>query len=517
LGSVLLKNERGVTPLKRISPFYRNSIYNIVGQLGVMLASIVAAKFIFSDLGGNELGVIYFGLFLQLALTELVSLGIVPSIVREIARADDSHNEYIKNLLQCSSFIFWIVYLLICICVYLLLPWIVTSWLNLDGLNQTAAVDALRILIIGSLLSIPSSSFVASLEGIQKMLYPNLVNVGTAILKNVGILLILLDGGSFLSIVWWISLSAIFRALILFSFVTRFFAPSFFIPVFHRYVLEKNWIYGLRMSSVSISAFINTQVERLIITKFLAISVLGYYSLALSVVQGVGIFSGAISRAAYPVFVELFKNDRSNELNSKYDLWQDVICFFSVPLIALIMFFNQTLFRFIFDATVSIQLQTLVHWLSLGIFFQISCFLPHTLAISCGQEKVITYLGWYNVIISFLGAYFGIKYFGLSGAGLGFLAARVFVIWYAIPKIADRILRRNWIDWSIHLLKIILVSFSTFGIFFIISVGANLDFLDILLCYFAGLILYLFGSWFAISQQLRDFLLGIYSGNKVKL
>ena len=494
---------------------YINSVYNIVGQLAVMLAGVIAAKFIFSDLGGSELGVVYFGLFLQLALTELVTLGIAPSITREIAKSENIRGGYIKHLLQCSSFILWVLYCLVCCGTYFFIPWIVDGWLNLGELDSNSVVDTLRVLIIGSLLSIPCVSFVASLEGIQKMIYPNLVNAGVAITKNVGILVILVSGGDLMSVVCWISVSAILRTLALLGCVARFFSWSFFVPRFHLHVLQKTWKYGLRMSSISIAAFINVQVEKVVITNFLAVAILGYYSLVLSIVQGLTIIAGSLSRAAYPVFVCLFNDDLHDEINDKYDLWQDLICFLSVPFIALLIFFNQILFGFIFDDIVSAQIEGLVYWLCLGVFFQIACFLPYFLAISCGQEKMVIRLGWYNVVITSLGAYFGIKFFGLGGAGLGYVAARIMVIFYSIPKITQRILNQSWVLWAKKLLQIVFVSCLSFGLLFILNQAEDFDFIGVLLCYIVALLLYFVFGWFLATQSFRDFFKNVYLGVRV--
>ena len=481
----------------------------MAGQFLNMLIAIVAAKYIYSKLGGTELGLIYFGLFIQLALTELLTLGIAPTITREMARSDQ-RSDYARDLLQFSSLLLWVLYGVFCCLLYSTLPFLANTWLMLDGVNSNLATEGFRTLLIGSLLFIPSLNLIAALDGIHKFLYSNVTNVIFAFIKNTGVLVIVTNNGDFINIATWISFSSIFRILMLYFFARRYFPLTFFLPNFHIYIVMKNWRYGLRMSSISIAAFINGQVERFIISKMLAIAVFGYYSVVLSVVMGVTIISGALSRTAYPIFVNLFEQRQIIDISKNYDIWQKIVCYTSIPFIAGIIYFNQEFFTFVFDGMISSQVRNLINWLCIGAFLHVSCFLPHAIAISCNEEKIASKVAFYNIFVTTAGAYFGIKFFGLDGAGLGYVASRVVVVFYAVPKILGRVLSKSWVVWLKDVSNVLVVSNLTFGCFWLFASVLDLGIASTLLCYMVAFILYCLISWYSLGKESKHHFENIY-------
>ena len=119
------------------------------------------------------------------------------------------------------------------------------------------------------------------------------------------------------------------------------------------------------------------------------------------------------------------------------------------------------------------------------------------------------------MVITSLGAYFGIKFFGLGGAGLGYVAARIMVILYSIPKITQRILNQSWVLWVKKLLQIVFVSCLSFGLLFILIQAEDFDFIGVLLCYIVALLLYFVIGWFLATQSFRDFFKNVYLGVRV--
>ena len=63
----------------------KNIVYNVGGQISLLLLSFVAVKFIFSDLGEDALGLIYFVMTINSLLAYVFEIGITTTTTREVS------------------------------------------------------------------------------------------------------------------------------------------------------------------------------------------------------------------------------------------------------------------------------------------------------------------------------------------------------------------------------------------------------------------------------------------------
>ncbi|KKK58026.1 hypothetical protein LCGC14_3048580, partial [marine sediment metagenome] len=96
-----------------ISRLSKNIIFNFTGQIMLLLLSLLTVKFIFKQLGGDALGIIYFTFMLNTLLCIVLEMGVNVTTVREVSSHAKNDSAYISDYLRTISMIFWCAFLLI--------------------------------------------------------------------------------------------------------------------------------------------------------------------------------------------------------------------------------------------------------------------------------------------------------------------------------------------------------------------------------------------------------------------
>lgn len=489
----------------KMSRLSKNIVYNLLGQVCLLILGFVSIKYIFRHLGEDALGILYFAFMLNSFLCAALGLGIEPLIVREVAYHIRDKKEYVQRLIKTAAFIFWVIFLCLSIALITLSPAIVEKWLNLKSMDHEIAVHMLRVLSVSILMTFPLSVYTATFKGLQRMGYPNFIQVAITLLQQGGIIVVIKTGGSLLSVSYWIATS---NALLLFVnmlFLARFIEINTLIPAFSADIVRKNIYWGSRMSLVSIMAFLHTQGDKLIISKLLPLSVLGYYSIAYSYVSKPLLYTASITDAAYPLFCELHKSGDEGRVSVYYRKIQDACCYGTLPIFGFILYYNQALFSYMFSEKIAegLLMPTLV--LCCALFLQTSFVTSYRLMLAMGEAGIIAKISSYNLIISLPAAFIAINYWGLTGAGVALLLSRCFVLFYGVPKISKKCLKQPVKAWYLHLMTSLLLFVMSYGIVLLILFSLEMRSLfSLTLGYLFSTIIYLVGAWFLIGIKTKE-------------
>ena len=113
----------------------RNITYSLLGQSILLVLSIVAVKYVYSHLGKDALGIIYFTAMMNAIFCAVLEMGFCATSVREVSAHFASDKRYIVALVRTLSLFFWSGYALLGLGVYLLAPVVVHRWIILESLD----------------------------------------------------------------------------------------------------------------------------------------------------------------------------------------------------------------------------------------------------------------------------------------------------------------------------------------------------------------------------------------------
>ena len=501
-----------------MSKLSKNIIYNTVGQGSLLIFSFIAVKYIFKQLGEDTLGIIYFTAMLNALLSSLAQMGISTTTVREISSHYRVEKEYIYNLIRTLSLFYWSFYFIIGILIYYYSPIIVDKWINLKTIDKETAVFMVKILGIASIIALPKSLYISLFRGIERMEFNNAIEVITTGIQQLGVIILLSFKATLYQVVYWYAACYYARILIYILFVVQFFSIKALIPGFSLSVIKRNLDFSVKMILSSIISRIYVHADRIIISKLLPISTLGYYSIAYnSCVKGRAL-AWNISVAAFPNLSSIQRRENHIILISQYRKLQDLICYGMIPIYGFIIFIFLPVFSYILTKEIAQSLLLPVVLLCLGFYMQNTGNIPHYFSLAVGKPEISLRLNLYVLIINLPLTFILIFYFGLTGAALSVISSRIISYSYGVPRICKECLKITPREWYAHVLRVFILSTLTYGIAWIVTlINGKFTFLALLTSYIVSTLAFLTGTFYMIGNELRTTMFSYFQSLKKRL
>jgi len=491
-----------------ISRLTKNITYSLCGQILIILLGFVSVKYIFGRLGADALGIIYFTVTLNTLLCRVLDMGICSTTVREVSAHINNEPDYVHDLIRTASLFYWGAFFFSGLAVYALSPILVQKWINLNEMDSGTAVYILRLLGIASLFAFQQSFYTSIFTGLQRMEFNNFIDVAIGILRQFGIILTLIMGGGLLPVVYWISACyglSIFLYLIV---LRRFFPLKALVPGYSSSVIKRNRKFALVMTLQTILGGIISQIDKVILSKFMPIGVFGYYTFAYGNVSKGELIADAISVAAYPSFAALYRSGDRKVLLTQYRKLHELLCFSTGPIFALIPFALLPLYSFMLNREAAKLLLVPTTLLCLGFYIRGAIRIQHTFAVASGKPEIAVKTNLLAVLTVTPTSISLIYYFGMTGAALSWILYNVFNALYAIPRIYKECIKIPVREWYFQMLKVLSLIVSVYGVaWFSLYLIDNYSLLSLTVAYLIATIIFLAASYKMIGQELRDQLL----------
>jgi O-antigen/teichoic acid export membrane protein len=480
----------------------RNVVFNLAGQCSTLLFAALAVKFVFRRLGDDAFGLIFFNLTLSATLLVALELGVTGSIVREVAAHHDDDPRYIHALVRTASTMYWALYALLLLAVIALAPFLVERWLHLHAIPAPSAIAALRILSAGSLLQLPQGLYASLLRGRQRMGLTNSIDVSMFALQQIGIVVILAARGSLPAVTVWLLVSSLFEVGVYMIAAARLFNWSGLMPGWSDEAFRRNRAYTARLASVSVTAMIHTQADKIVASRLFTVVNFGLYSFVSSICARTTVLSGAVASAALPSLSNLSLNGQTERLATQYRKLQDLLCLAMLPVLAGLVFASPLLFRFVFDPAVAERLLLPTVLLSVGYYMNATLTIPFIMCLASGRADIPART---NVVALFVVLPVTVTLvwkLGMVGGGLSWVVFHLFSYSYLVPRACDYCIHQRPSDWFLHVGRIAVAGIITFGMAWVL-LGGDSSILRTIASYFAGLVAYAFAVRVLIGPDLR--------------
>jgi O-antigen/teichoic acid export membrane protein len=514
------ENKSSGTILKRVfmSRVSKNIIYNILGQLLILIIGFVAIKYIFKQLGEDALGIIYFTAMLKGLLGAVLESGIGFATVREVSAHIDSEPRYINDFIRTFSLYYWAAFVLLAGLIFILAPVFIDKLVNLKTLDPATAIYVLRILGISSLLALPKSFYYSLFCGLQRMEFNNSIDIFTTALQQFGAILILVLKGNLFHVVYWFAGCYVLNIMIYLFLSARFFPREALVPGYFSYVIKRNLGFSSVLAGASLLVTIHMQADKFIVAKLLPIGILGYYGVAYSIASKGVLFSSAISQAVFPSFSAKFQEGDHTGLISQYNKQQDLLCFFVVPVFAAIPFASLPLFSYVLNADIAKLLFLPVTLLCAGFYMNSAITIPGVFLLAVGKPGISARMNFYALFAVLPVTALLIYYFGLIGAGFSWIFYHVFAYLYTIPKFCAESRIISAAKWYFYLMRIFILIAMTYGVaWMVLGAIGNHSIFALVIAYVSASIAYLFGSYFLIGNALKEAILRVFRSCKAKI
>jgi O-antigen/teichoic acid export membrane protein len=346
---------------------------------------------VFLPLYLKVLGAAAYGLIGIFALLQgwmaLLDLGLTPTLNRETARlrAGAHTPESMRELLRALEGVYALLSACLIAAVWLSAPWLAHGWLNVGSLSPALVIDSLRLMGVVVAIRWLEQVYRGALLGLQDLVWLNSRQAVLATARWGGAYLLVLVTPSITAFFVWQGAIACLGAGMLMHRTYRQLPPPSRAIAFRLSALHDVRVFAGGMFLSSVLGFALTQTDKLVVSKMLPLSHLGYYMLASALAGGLLQLMAPLNTAVYPRLTQQAEQHDVDAMRRTYHISCEWMSMVIVPPALLLAFFARPiLLLWTGDAGVAMATAPILTVLALGTMCYGFMNVPYVLQLAHG-------------------------------------------------------------------------------------------------------------------------------------
>lgn len=406
----------------------KNIIANYAGKIWAAVINIAFVPFYIKYMGIEAYGLV--GLFATVQpLMTILDMGMSPSISRELARysALSGQEQTMRNLVRTLESIYWGIAALMCLIVLTLAPLTVPYWFTPQKLPVSIITQAVVLMGLALVLQWPVGFYSGGLIGLQKQVIFNVFNAIMWTLRGFGALLVvMLSSNPILAFFWWQLLMSIINVFGIATLLWRNLLPSSKPAQFRKDILQSVWRFAIGMGSISVVILIFNQLDKIILSGKISLSMFGYYSVVWQVVGSLFLLYYPIYVAFFPAITQLYAQRDFENIKETYQKGRQFMSVAVFPVSAILAIFSkEILFIWTRDTIITENCYLLLSIITVGATFNGIFYMPYAMGQAYGQTKYLLYI-FLSMLVAYIPLlYLAIRNYGVYGAAITFTVVSV--------------------------------------------------------------------------------------------
>ena len=367
----------------------RNILAGMASSVWSALLGLAVIPLYIKYLGIEAYGLIGFFVTGQ-TLLSLLDMGLAPTINREMARCSAAGRiEEGKRLLHTLAVVYWLIAICIALLLFAISSLVVDHWLQIRGLDRNEAQRA--VVLMGCVIGFrwPVALYQGALMGLQRLTVTSAVSMASSTLANIGAVIVLVYVSATLSAFF------IWQAAVAFLYVLamRHFAWKAVgtdpVPKFDLPALKHIWRFSAGMSGVAITSLAFTQLDKVLLSKFLDLEHFGRYALAGVAASGLYVLLTPVFNAVYPRMSAMVARHELQALLTFYKEGTLRLCCALFPLVIFAVFRSEELlYAWTGNASLAKDSAPLFSLILVGTALNGVMHFPYALQLSSGLSRL---------------------------------------------------------------------------------------------------------------------------------
>ena len=391
-----------------------NIYANIMGKAWSVLATFLFIPLYLKYLGIEQYSLISFATVLNGVLIMLDS-GLTMTLTREFALSRPMSEKW-KTFRYLENCYFYIVVFIIILSIFGA-SYIANSWLKLDSLNTKYASTCIKMIGTSCAIQMLSSFYTGAFNGMEKMVEVNIYRILYSFIRAGMVIIPIFYAHSVLVFFLWQLITDFLYA----SFLRYRVIPKNDFPAIPLFSIEREEVKRIGKFAggvflISIVSAINTQLDKLVISKIFEISELGIYSLAMSVSMVLVSITTPITLALQPRFTNMISSNESDKVNNLYSIAFRLVSLIVISVLLVISFnAENVLWIWTGDHDLSSKAAAYLPLLLLGAAAIAYQTIPYCVAIGNSNTLYNNILGLSSLLLTIPGYLFAGKLWGILG------------------------------------------------------------------------------------------------------
>ncbi|MBF4269500.1 hypothetical protein EAY71_21780, partial [Vibrio anguillarum] len=246
--------------------------------------------------------------------------------------------------------------------------YIATSWLKVKELDLNVVSLSVSIMAIMVGVRWISSLYNGVISGLEKQVWLNGFGIIAGTFRFVFVLIPFEVFGASIEIFFIYQLFVcIFEAIIIIIFTYGNFEKNNESAFYSFSVLKRIYKFSLAIAFGSVIWVLVTQIDKLILSKYISLDEYGYFSLAIVIANGLFVLGNAIGAAIMPRMTIYNEQEKTKELDKLYFLSIEIVLMVVVPISSMLVFYGDNiLFFWTNDPLVAENASEIMKWYVLG-------------------------------------------------------------------------------------------------------------------------------------------------------
>jgi O-antigen/teichoic acid export membrane protein len=431
----------------------RNVVWNLFSSIWLSCLNIALVPVFIRFMGIEAYGLVGFFATIQAALN-LLDFGLSPAINRQMARyaVQPEKRQEARDLVRTLEVGYWGLALLIGGGIFLLSYFIAYHWLQTVQLPKQAVQQAIMLIGLVAACQWPLSFYSGGLQGLQKQVLLSRINICAVTFRFCGAAIILwLVSPTITAFFIWQAIASAAHTLAVTIFFWRSLPTTEQTPRFQFGLIGVIGRFAGGMGAITVVTLVLVQLDKIILSKMVPLEMLGYYTLASLVSNGLAMLGGPIFNALFPSFSELVAKGDLLKLREMYHRGSQLMAVVVLPVaVILAVFSHEVILLWTGDKSTAEYTHYVVIFLVLGTALNSLMSLPYALQLAYGWTGLTFYtnlLTLFAVIPSFI---FFIHLYGLVGAAVVWLMLNSMYLLVVIPIMHRRLLPGEQWRWYLE-------------------------------------------------------------------
>lgn len=415
----------------------KNIGFNYLGKLYSTFIGILILPMFLQYMGAEAYGLVGFFTLLQ-AWLQLLDVGMSPTLGREVARLKNNHDEgwRLTTVVNTVELLFISVALVAAVSLFCLQDWIATSWLTVETLNVDIITTAITIMAFIVALRWVASINRSGINAFEQQVWMNVVDmiINTFRFPGALLLVIYLDGD--VLAYFYFQLAVVVVEVIVIRIKMRSLLPSQHVRVklFSLAELKRIAPFALSIGYTSAIWILLTQLDKLLLSKYLTLSDYGYFILIGIVANGITTLSSPVTKALLPRMTSMLAKQGEKQMLALYQTATKFVACFIFP-IALVIVLNAevVIYTWTGDTTAAKWVAPILPLFCLGSMVLAVMVFQYQLQYAHGVLKYHVRWNTFSLLINIPLITYAATYHGALGVGWVWFAYRLFslTVWCA--------------------------------------------------------------------------------------
>lgn len=322
----------------------------------------------------------------------LLDMGMTPMLNREMARfTGGSYSAIaIRDLLRSIELIALCVAAFICLGIWAASGWLASDWLRAEKLPIDSVAKAFAIMGAVASFRFVEGIYRSCILGLQKQVLFNVVNSAQSTLRGLGSLCLLMWLSPTIEVFFiWQGIVSMFSLISLACITYRTLPRAERGGRFSFQALRGVGRFAGGMMGGNLLAMLLTQIDKIMLSKMLSLSELGYFTFASSIAGILFMLIGPVTTAFYPRLCELYSRREHVKFAATFHQAAQLVTILAGSMAIVVVLFAETLlFIWTRDAELANRSYLLVSLLMIGNLLNGLCFIPAQAMLAHGITVV---------------------------------------------------------------------------------------------------------------------------------